>query len=318
MHPLRSLWTLAVLVAAATTAAAENKRLLLVTDSGEFIHDSVGVAEQILKEVGPKNGIDVTCYRFTRDPDQKLVLKRKEDGKYVDFRTTALGDYTEKFRKATGLPVEKENCGRVNADTLKKFDCVLFFTTGNPLNQDEVNDLSQWVRAGGAIAGTHCGADTLYPRKNGQERPWNAAYGELVGAYFKGHPPGFQKIRIRVEDPKHPAAKSFKDGDPYEDEMYIFDNDPYSRNKLHIILSVTPDSVGSLLAKNKSLAREDSDYAISWCQEVEKGRSFYTSLGHRKEVWKDPRYQEHLIGGLKWAMKQAEGDATPSAKLKKE
>ena len=49
--------------------------------------------------------------------------------------------------------------------------------------------------------------------------------------------------------------------------------------------------------------RADKDYAISWCQDVDKGRSFYTSLGHRKEVWKDPRYQEHLVGGLRWAMK---------------
>jgi len=310
MHPLRWLFTLAVLAALGSTASAENKRLLLVTDSGGFIHDSVGLAEQILKEIGPKNGIDVTCYRFTRDPDQ--ALKRKDNSE-----TTVLADYAERFRKATGVPVDKENCGRVNADTLKKFDCVLFFTTGNPLNKEEVGDLSQWVKAGGAIAGTHCGADTLYAKKGGGG-PWNAAYGDLIGAYFKGHPPGFQKIKIHVEDPKHPAAKSFKDGEPYEDEMYIFDTDPYSRNKLHVILSVTADSVDNLLEKNKKLARTDNDYGISWCQEVEKGRSFYTSLGHRKEVWKDPRYQEHLLGGLKWAMKQAEGDATPSAKLKKE
>jgi uncharacterized protein len=317
MHPLRWLFAIAALAAVGTTASAENKRLLLVTDSGGFIHDSVGLAEQILKEIGPKNGIDVTCYRFTRDPDQKIKVKRKENGKDVEVDTTVLTKYAEDFRARTGVPVDKESCGRVNADTLKKFDCVLFFTTGNPLNREEVDDLSKWVKAGGAIAGTHCGADTLYTKKGGGG-PWNAAYGEMIGAYFKGHPPGFQKIKIHVEDPKHPAAKSFKDSEPYEDEMYIFDTDPYSRNKLHIILSVTADTVDSLLAKNKGLARSDNDYAISWCQEVEKGRSFYTSLGHRKEVWKDPRYQEHLIGGLKWAMKQAEGDATPSAKIRKE
>jgi len=317
MHPLRWLFALAVLAAVGSTASAENKRLLLVTDSGGFIHDSVGVAEQILKEIGPKNGIDVTCYRFTRDPDQKIKVKRKENGKDVEVDTTVLAKYAEDFRARTGVAVDKESCGHVNAETLKKFDCVLFFTTGNPLNKEEVADLAEWVKAGGAVAGTHCGADTLYTKKGGGG-PWNAAYGELVGAYFKGHPPGFQKIKIHVEDPKHPAGKSFKNDEPDEDEMYIFDNDPYSRNKLHIILSVTADTVDSLLAKNKGLARTDNDYAISWCQEVEKGRSFYTSLGHRKEVWKDPRYQEHLIGGLKWAMKQAEGDATPSAKLKKE
>jgi type 1 glutamine amidotransferase len=296
MRTLHWFFALAAVAIAASAATAENKRLLLVTDSGGFIHDSVGVAEQVLKEIGPKNGIDVTCYRYTRDP-----------------KSPAFAKYAEDFRKRTGVAVEPENCGRVNAETLKKFDCVLFFTTGNPLSNDEVKELVDWVKAGGAIAGTHCGSDTLYPNK---DRPWNEAYGKLIGAYFKGHPPGFQKIKIKVEDAKHPAGKSFSDGLPYEDEMYIFRDEPYNRERLHVILSVTADTVDSLLEKNKKLARTDNDYAISWCQEIEKGRSFYTSFGHRKEVWKDQRYQEHLIGGLRWAVGLEKGDATPSAKLK--
>jgi hypothetical protein len=32
-------------------------------------------------------------------------------------------------------------------------------------------------------------------------------------------------------------------------------------------------------------------------------------------VWKDERFQKHLIGGLKWATGEAQGDATPSGKL---
>src|SRR5215210_1975714 len=252
MRPLRGLFALAAALVLGAAAEAANKRLLLVTDSGGFIHDSVGVAEQVLKDVGPKNGIDVTCYRFTRDPDQKIRVKRKENNQTAEVETTVLADYAEKFRKATGVPVEPENCGRVNAETLKKFDCVLFFTTGNPLNQDEIKDLVEWVKAGGAIAGTHCGSDTLYPAK---DRPWNEAYGELIGAYFKTHPPGFQKIKVRVEDPKHPAGKAFADGQPYEDEMYIFRDEPYDRDRLHIILSVTADSVDSLLSKAPKAAR---------------------------------------------------------------
>lgn len=292
MRPLRWLFALLVLAGPAVPASAENKRLLLVTDSGGFIHDSVGLAEQVLKEIGPKNGIDVTCYRYTRDPKDPAFEK-----------------YAENFRKTTGVPVEPENCGRVNAETLKKFDGVLFFTTGNPLTNDEVKDLVEWVKAGGAIAGTHCGSDTLYPNK---DRPWNEGYGELIGAYFDGHP-WHQKIKVVVEDPKHPAGKGFTTGDEITDEIYQFRPQPYSRDKLHIIMSVDNNSID--VKKGK---RADNDYAISWCREADKGRSFYTSLGHRKEVWKDPRYQEHLLGGLKWAMKLADGDATPSAKLKKD
>jgi type 1 glutamine amidotransferase len=269
------------------------KRLLLVTHSGGFIHGSVGTAEQVLKEIGPKNGFEVTCWRFTEDPDKKVKTK--------DGETTALEAYAKRFRGATGLGVEKENCGRINKDTLKNFDGVLFFTTGNPVNKEELKDLIDWVRAGGALAGTHCATDTLYQ---------DTVYGELIGAYFRGHPPGLQKIRVKVEDPKHPAAAGITDGMEYADEMYVFRDEPFNRSKLHIILSIEPDS----FKPGANLTRKDSDYAISWCREEGKGKVFYTSFGHDPKVWKDERFQKHLFGGLRWATGQAAGDATPSGK----
>jgi type 1 glutamine amidotransferase len=291
---------IAALNPATDAADKKNKRLLLVTHSGGFIHDSVGVAEEILKEIGPKNGFDVTCWRFTGDPDKKFKVKK--DGK--DVEVTWLEKYNDEFRKVTGLTVGKENIGRVNKDTLKNFDCVLFFTTGSkrnqqsPLTDEELSDLMDWVKAGGAFAGTHCASDTLY----------DTPYGSLVGAFFQNHP-WHQKIKVKVEDAKHPAAAGFATGAEITDEIYQFTDSPYSREKLHIIMSVDNSSVDV-----KKGARKDMDYAISWCQEYGKGRSFYTSLGHRKEVWKDERFQDHLLGGLKWAVGEAKGDATPSAK----
>lgn len=272
---------------------APKKKLLLVTDSGGFIHDSVGLAEDILKEVCAKHNIEVTCYRYTRNPEDK-----------------GFAAYAKSFRERTGKPVEKEHCGRVNAETLKKFDAVLFFTTGNPLTKEETKDLVEWVKAGGAFSGTHCATDTLYGEPT---------YGELVGAYFVNHP-WHQKIKLKVEDPNHAAGKAFKQGDEITDEIYQFRDSPYSREKLHIILSVDNSSIQTSI-KNKDgvdqIKRADKDFAIAWCHEVGKGRSFYTSLGHRKEVWKDERFQDHLINGIKWTLKLVEGDATPSAKLPK-
>jgi len=293
-------------------AAEGPKRVLLVTHSGGFMHDSILVAEQVLKEIGPKNGLEVTAWRFTGDPERKVKYKVKVDGKDEERETTALARYSQQFRERTGErgkpgeEVTAAHCGRINKETLKNFDLVLFFTTGSgqeaPLTREEVKDLVDWVKQGGAVAATHCGADTLY------DAP---AYGDLIGAYFQTHPPGFQKIKVRVEDPRHPAGKSFEDGQMYEDEMYIFRKEPYSRDRLHIILSIDPSSF-----EPKNGQRADRDYAISWCQEVGKGKSFYTSFGHRREVWRDPRFQEHLLGGLKWALGQVPGDATPSSKLK--
>src|SRR5689334_19853683 len=58
--------------ASTASADAPKKRLLLVTHSGGFIHGSVVEAEKVLKEIGPKYGLEVTCYRFTNDPDAKV------------------------------------------------------------------------------------------------------------------------------------------------------------------------------------------------------------------------------------------------------
>lgn len=271
----------------------KNKRLLLVTHSTGFVHGSVIIAEETLKEVGPKNGFDVTCWRFTGDPGAK-----DKSGK------TALEAYSDKFRGPTKQPVGKEHCGRINKDTLKNFDAVLFFTTGNPLTKDELADLREWVKNGGALCGTHCATDTQYT---------DTVYGDLIGAYFKTHPAGLQDIKIKVEDPKHPAATGFTDGMPYKDEMYIFRDAPYSRERLHIILSVGEWTNTKL---NDNQARKDGDYAISWCREEGKGRVFYTSFGHDPKVWKDEKFQQHLFGGLKYATGELKGDATPSGPKK--
>jgi type 1 glutamine amidotransferase len=46
-----------------------------------------------------------------------------------------------------------------------------------------------------------------------------------------------------------------------------------------------------------------------------KGRVFYTSMGHREDVWANPIFQQVLVGGLRWAC--AEVDAAIPANLDK-
>jgi type 1 glutamine amidotransferase len=316
MRYLRWLLTLALLAGLGAVAGAADpakpKRLLMVTHSAGFMHDSIRVAEEVVKEIGPKNGFEVTCYRYTADPDAKVKVEKTEDGKKVAVELPALQAYSDFYRERTGEKgkapegVTREQCGRINADTLKKFDAVLFFTQGKkgdpyplPMTEDEEKALVAWVKAGGAFAGTHCATDTMY----------TTPYGELIGGTFNRHP-WHQKIKLHVEDASHPGARGFKDGDEITDEIYQF-TAPYSRDKLHIIVSINNSSIDTSKG-----AREDKDYAIAWCQEFGKGKVYYTALGHRKEVWRDARFQESLMGGLSWAVGRAKGDATPSGMAK--
>jgi type 1 glutamine amidotransferase len=329
---MRILLCLVMAIATAGTVGAEDarKRVLLVTHAGGYMHDSLLVAEQVLAKLGPTEGFEFTCYRFTADPDAKTIVKRKVDGAEKEMEITTLEAYSARFQKTMGEPVTRKQCGRVNADTLKRFDVVVFFTTSgwsrpdeaqrrwnaatarDPLTEEELRALIAWVNDGGAFVGVHCASDTLH----------NTKYGDLVGGTFGGHP-WVQNVRLRAEDPKHPAAKGLTEGSKIFDEIYQFSKtadhpkavplkiQPYSRERLHIILSVDNSSID--VTKG---AREDQDYPVAWCQKVGKGRSFYTSLGHHKEVWLDPRFQQHLIGGIKWAVGKLDGDATPSGRRK--
>jgi type 1 glutamine amidotransferase len=276
---------LTALALALTLAAPAPKRLLLVTHSGGFVHDSVGVAEDVLKEIGPKHGLAVTCWRYTGDPADPKFAK-----------------YQEAFRSRTKKTVEPDCMGRITAETLKNFDAVHFFTTGDPLTPDEFQAFRAWVRAGGAFTGTHCATDTLYGIQE---------YGELIGGYFTGHPSGIQTVTVKVDDPKHPAAAAFADGSEYADEMYVFAGkgrpfkaQPYSRDKVNVILSVAKGSLEKGFKGWKGDTRADGDYAIAWSKDEGRGRVFYTSFGHQQKVWRDEKFQQHLLAGIKWALRQ--------------
>ncbi|MEP6916298.1 MAG: ThuA domain-containing protein [Acidobacteriota bacterium] len=70
-----------------------------------------------------------------------------------------------------------------------------------------------------------------------------------------------------------------------------------SRPDVHVLLSLDrnpPDGVGEPGAA--------ADLPLAWRRNYGGGRVFDTALGHRKEVWQDPRYQQHLLGGLRWAL----------------
>ena len=313
-----SITLFALLLVGTVAAAEEPKRVLLVTHAGGFMHD-VGAQSprRILKELGPYNGFQVTCWRFTADPDTPIKVKRRVGNQVKDLETTALEEYSYRFQRSMGEPVTRQQCGRIDVKSLKEYDAVIFLTTStwdpksgsHPLTESELSDLIAWVKGGGAFVAVHCGSDTLH----------NTPYGELVGTTFGGHP-WVQKVRLHAEDPKHPAAQGLTEGSEIFDEISQFGEkpdapasvplkiQPYSRDRLHIILSVDNRSFDASKG-----SRPDHDYPVAWCQQFGKGRSFYTSLGHHPAVWNDRRFQQHFVGGLKWAMGQAEGDATPSA-----
>ena len=54
------------------------------------------------------------------------------------------------------------------------------------------------------------------------------------------------------------------------------------------------------------------NFPMTWARNYGKGRVFYTSMGHREDVWSNPMYQGLLLGALGWATGRVEADIEPN------
>lgn len=171
-----------------------------------------------------------------------------------------------------------------------------------------VDNLIDSVEAGGGLVGIHSATDSCY---NHQE------YGETIGGYFNGHPWNAKaNVTIVVEDPEHEVNKPvFNDIKDFRltEEIYQFKDEPYSREKLRILLNL--DRERSDPVPDEKVKRTDNDFAVAWVQKVGKGRVFYTGIGHNPHIYWDTLMLNHYLAGIQFACGDLEADTTPSAKI---
>ncbi len=167
-------------------------------------------------------------------------------------------------------------------ENLARFDVVIWLsTTGDVLNTDQQAAFERYVRDGGGYAGVHAASDTEY------DWPW---YGDLVGAYFKNHPQQ-QDATVKIEDPAHPSTADLAPTWDRFDEWYNYRTNP--RGDLHVLASLDETSYSG--------GEMGSEHPISWCQDYDGGRSWYTGMGHTDESFSDPSFLTHLLGGIRTA-----------------
>jgi len=176
----------------------------------------------------------------------------------------------------------------ITAASLKPYAAVVFYTTGElPMSDEQKSALMAWIRSGHGFVGIHSATDTFYK--------W-PEYGEMLGGYFDGHPWN-TRVTMKVEDRGHSSTKHLGATWTLADEIYQFRN--FSRDDKHVLLSLDVSSVDLTV---NGVNRTDRDFANAWYKAWGSGRVFYTALGHRAEVWQDPAFQQHLAGGITWAM----------------
>ena len=190
-------------------------------------------------------------------------------------------------------------------ENIASFDAFLFYTTGDltdpkatdgskPMSQEGKQTLLDAIYKGKGFVGFHCAADTFHSQgDHGDSQPVGKRdpYIDMLGGEFIVHE-SQQKTTMTVVDPKFPGASSLGPNFVMKEEWYSLKN---FADDLHVLLvNETKDM------HDKCYQRPP--YPASWIRNYGKGRVFYTSMGHREDVWTSPQFQSlgsrrNLVGG---------------------
>lgn len=178
---------------------------------------------------------------------------------------------------------------KMTREALKKYDAIIFANTTGDLPLPDRDALIDFVKSGKGFAAMHSGSDTFHG--------W-PPYIQMLGGEFQIHHAQAQVDCINL-DREHPATRHLGPIYTVFDEIYLIKN--FDRTKVHGLLALDkhPNTI------------IPGDYPISWTRQVGKGRVFYTSLGHREDVWLSDTYQKHILGGIKFALGLEKADSEP-------
>jgi len=188
--------------------------------------------------------------------------------------------------------INSEDPAIFNDEDLAEFDAIIFLnsTTGKEVENEwfvaeRREALQDFVRAGKGIVGIHGASDSHYS--------WDW-YGDMIGGYFERHPEGTPTGELSVVNAGHPSTTHMDPVFSRTDEWYwIADFEP----SVNLLVTLDPESIGEPAGEEKP---------ISWSQDFDGGRVFYTSMGHTIDTYSDPVFLDHVAGGMAWVLGEAE------------
>jgi type 1 glutamine amidotransferase len=228
------------------------------------------------------------------DKDGSLTEAEVRNGLNAALPRPAVGGF-ERNAKADDA-VREILAEKLSPAALKRYDGVIFLNTTGDLPIPDPDAFYKWIEEGHAFIGMHAAADTLH----GDSR-----YARMLGGEFASH--GAQvEVNVLNVDSAHPATAGLGSKLNLFEEVYLFKN--YDSSKVHdlLVMDEHPNT------------EEPGHYPVTWVKTFGKGRVFYTSLGHREDVWdpswKDPSgkrenppevaiaNQKQLLNGIRWAL----------------
>lgn len=247
---------------------------------------------------------------FTRSQGyEHSVIKRGKGQQY-----SLAEKIVQELAKKHNFEVTCTKDGRIFLpESIAQFDAFLFETTEDltkegsdnqpPMPPDGKKTLLDAISKGKGFIGCHCASDTWHSSdrswKN-QDRDHVDPYIAMLGGEFYSHG-SQQKARMHVVDDRFPATKGMHDFDLTE-EWYALKN---IAPDLHVLLVQETGGMDGAMYTRPS-------YPATWARKQGEGRVFYTSMGHREDVWESERFHNILLGALAWVTRQVDADITPN------
>jgi uncharacterized protein len=237
--------------------------------------------------------------QFPQNQAAILVFSKTTAFRHGESIEASLPVFTEMAKRNSWFVYQTEEGGVFNPEQLEQFKAVIFNnSTGRVLNDAQQQALSQYVEAGGTLLGIHGAGD------NSHHWPWYET--NLLGTRFSHHSlnPHQQKTAVQVEPTADTTlTQALPPSWVHEDEWYVFFSQP---KNVQIISYIHGDKIipnGNMLwMKDKNFGMGNY-HPVAWYRPVEKGKTFYTSMGHSKEVWQDAAFVRLVENALQLSMK---------------
>lgn len=223
-------------------------------------------------------------------------------------------------------------------EKLAAFDAILFYTTGdlttnnmnpkhpkddqgNPMPKEGPKALLDFIASGKGFMGFHSSTDSFHSKNYGDrsinkqpsllrdasEKPEDVRsdFIKMIGGEFITHQ-SQQSATMKVVSNALPGLEDLKDA-TFVEEWYSLGN---LAGDMHVILLQDTES---MKAKGEPAYKRPS-YPATWAKSWGKGRVFYTSMGHREDVWTNPFFQKITLASLAWITGKTQFDPKSNVK----
>ena len=244
---------------------------------------------------------------FTRSAgfEHSVVRREGDELSHSEKILIEMGDFAE-------FEVECTKDGRVFDGDLDQYDAIAFYTSGDltkpnkagtpPMSPEGKERLLKIIADGKGFVGFHAATDSFHSKGPRNENQTEVdPYIAMLGGEFIVHG-AQQEATIRAASPKFPGVKEFGQVQKLKEEWYALKN--FAKD-LHVIL--VEDNEGM-----KGDCYQRPPFPMTWARMHSKGRVFYTSFGHRDDIWTNPDVKRIICGGLAWAMGNVKVDVTPN------